>query len=140
MGWVYLRGGVTLLVAVASVALGASVIEKHFTLSRADGGVDSAFSLEPRELKELVVESERAWQALGVVTYGPTDAERNSLVFRRSIYVSEDIGEGELFTTQNLRIVRPGYGAPPGLLRDLIGKAARRSFKKGTPLSLDCLF
>ena len=127
-------------VAVASVALGASVIEKHFTLSRADGGVDSAFSLEPRELKELVVESERAWQALGVVTYGPTDAERNSLVFRRSIYVSEDIGEGELFTTQNLRIVRPGYGAPPGLLRDLIGKAARRSFKKGTPLSLDCLF
>ena len=126
-------------VAVASVALGASVIEKHFTLSRADGGVDSAFSLEPHELKALVVESERAWQALGEVTYGPTDAERNSLVFRRSIYVSEDIAEGEPFTSKNLRIVRPGDGAPPALLKDLIGRTARRSFKKGTPLSLDCL-
>lgn len=127
-------------VAVASVALGASVIEKHFTLSRADGGVDSAFSLEPHELKALVVESERAWQALGEVTYGPTDAERNSLVFRRSIYVSEDIAEGESFTSKNLRIVRPGDGAPPALLKDLIGRTARRSFKKGTPLRLDFLF
>ena len=126
-------------VSVASVALGASVIEKHFTLSRADGGVDSAFSLEPHELKSLVVESERAWQALGEVTYGPTDAERNSLVFRRSIYVSEDISEGEFFTSKNLRIVRPGDGAPPYLLKDLIGKSARRAYERGTPLSLDSL-
>jgi pseudaminic acid synthase len=126
-------------VAVASVALGASVIEKHFTLSRADGGVDSTFSLEPQELEALVAESERAWQALGAVTYGPTDAERNSMVFRRSIYVSEDIEEGELFTSKNLRIVRPGDGAPPAMLRDLLGRPARCSFTKGDPLSLDSL-
>ncbi len=115
------------------------MIEKHFTLSRADGGVDSAFSLEPHELKSLVVESERAWQALGEVTYGPTDAERNSLVFRRSIYVSEDIAEGELFTSQNLRIVRPGEGAPPSLLSHLLGLRARRAFRKGSPLILEDL-
>ena len=126
-------------VAVASVALGASVIEKHFTLSRADGGVDSAFSLEPHELKALVTESERAWQALGSVTYGPTDAEQKSLMFRRSIYVSEDIAEGELFTGQNLRIIRPGDGAPPSLLSNLLGRRALRGFKKGSPLKLDDL-
>lgn len=126
-------------VAVASVALGASVIEKHFTLSRADGGVDSAFSLEPHELKVLIVELERAWQAMGKVTYGPTDSERNSVVFRRSIYVSEDIAEGELFTSQNLRILRPGDGAQPSLLSHLLGRPARRAFKRGTPLRLDCL-
>jgi pseudaminic acid synthase len=126
-------------VAVASVALGASVIEKHFTLSRAAGGIDSAFSLEPHELKALVLESERAWQALGSVTYGPTDAERSSLVFRRSIYVSEDIGEGELFTSHNLRIVRPGDGAPPSLLSNVLGRRACRAFKKGSPLTLDDL-
>ena len=126
-------------VAVASVALGATLIEKHFTLSRAEGGVDSAFSLEPQELAALVQESQRAWQALGEVTYGPTDAERNSLMFRRSIYVAEDIAEGEAFTSKNLRIVRPADGAPPALLKYLIAKPARRSFKKGTPLNLDCL-
>ena len=126
-------------VAVASVALGASVIEKHFTLSRADGGVDSAFSLEPHELKALVVESERAWQAVGEVTYGPTDAELKSLVFRRSIYVSKDIVEGELFTSENLRIVRPGDGAPPYLLEELLGRKARQPYRRGTPLSFDQL-
>ena len=94
-------------VAVAAVALGASVIEKHFTLSRAEGGVDSAFSLEPQELSALVQDSERAWQSLGQVSYGPTAAEKKSLVFRRSIYVAADIAEGECFTSQNLRIVRP---------------------------------
>ena len=107
-------------VAVASVALGASMIEKHFTLSRAEGGVDSAFSLEPHELKSLVVESERAWSALGHVRYGPSQAEQKSLVFRRSIYVAQDIAEGDVFTTENLRIVRPGDGAPPSLLSQIL--------------------
>ena len=126
-------------VAVAAVALGASVIEKHFTLSRAEGGVDSAFSLEPQELSALVQDSERAWQSLGQVSYGPTAAEKKSLVFRRSIYVAADIAEGECFTSQNLRIVRPGHGAPPYLLDQLLGRAARRAYHRGTPLSLEDL-
>jgi N-acetylneuraminate synthase len=126
-------------VAVAAVALGASVIEKHFTLARADGGVDSAFSLEPHELAALVQESERAWQALGQVRYGPTEAERKSLVFRRSIYASADIAAGETFTQENIRIVRPGHGAPPHLFEQLLGRRARRDFSIGTPLSLDQL-
>ncbi len=126
-------------VAVASVALGASVIENHFTLSRADGSVDSAFSLEPHELEALVVESERAWQAIGQVRYGPTQAERKSLVFRRSIYVARDISAGELFDESNIRIVRPGDGAPPSLYSGLIGKAARRNYSAGTPLSFEQL-
>lgn len=126
-------------VAVASVALGASVIEKHFTLARADGGVDSAFSLEPQEMANLVVESERAWQALGTVRYGLTEAENKSLVFRRSIYVAQDINEGDLFTEKNIRIVRPGDGAPPHLYQQLLGRKARRTYGSGTPLSLDQL-
>ena len=126
-------------VAVASVALGASVIEKHFTLARKDGGVDSAFSLEPQEMQNLVVETERAWQALGTVRYGPTEAERKSLVFRRSIYVAQDINEGDLFTEENIRIVRPGDGAPPHLYEQLLGRKAKRAYGSGTPLSLDQL-
>ena len=126
-------------VAVAAVALGATVVEKHFTLSRADGGVDSAFSLEPHDLAALVQESERAWQALGEVRYGPTEAEQRSLVFRRSIYVAANIAEGEAFTPENLRIVRPGHGAPPYLLEQLLGRKARRSYRSGTPLNLDQL-
>lgn len=126
-------------VAVASVPLGTTVVEKHFTLARADGGVDSAFSLEPDELNLLVVETERAWQAIGEVRYGPTDKERNSLVFRRSIYVANDIVEGENFTSKNIRIVRPGDGAPPHLYEHLIGRKAGRDYKSGTPLSFDQL-
>jgi pseudaminic acid synthase len=126
-------------VAVAAVALGASVVEKHFTLARADGGVDSAFSLEPDELASLVSETERAWQALGQVRYGPTEAEQNSLVFRRSIYAAADIAEGERFTAANIRIVRPGHGAPPALFDELLGRSARRSFNRGEPLRLDQL-
>jgi len=127
-------------VAVAAVSLGAAVIEKHFTLSRAEGGVDSAFSLEPDELSALVKESERAWQALGEVSYGPSKAEKKSLVFRRSIYVSADIAEGEVFTESNIRIVRPGHGAPPSFYRELLGRTAKRSFSRGEPLSLENLF
>ena len=125
--------------AVAAIALGASVVEKHFTLARADGGVDSAFSLEPDELASLAIETERAWQALGEVRYGPTEEEQKSLVFRRSIYVAEDIAEGELFTTKNIRIVRPGNGAPPSLYDNLLDKIAPRAYLQGTPLSLDQL-
>ena len=126
-------------VAVASVALGASVIEKHFTLSRKDGGVDSAFSLEPKEMENLVVETGRAWQALGKVRYGPTDTERKSLVFRRSIYVTQDINQGEFFSVENIRIIRPGDGAPPHLYQKILGKKARRSYTSGTPLNFDQL-
>ena len=124
-------------VAVASVALGATVIEKHFTLARADGGVDSAFSLEPCELNSLVVETKRAWQSLGQVCYGPTDVERKSLVFRRSIYVTEDIAEGNTFTAKNIRIVRPGDGAPPYLYNQILGRKAKSNYTGGTPLSLE---
>ncbi len=127
-------------VAIASVALGASVIEKHFTLARSDGGVDSAFSIEPQELASLVKESERAWQALGDVKYGPTLQEKNSLIFRRSIYISKDIKSGENFTHENLRIVRPGDGAPPYMLNMLIGKIAKRDLKRGHPLTTEMLF
>ena len=126
-------------VAVSSVALGASVIEKHFTLSRQDGGVDSAFSLEPDEMTELVSECERAWQALGCITYGPTKAEEKSLIFRRSIYVAEEIKEGERFSTENIKIIRPGDGAPPFLYSKIIGLTAKRNYKPGTPLSLELL-
>lgn len=126
-------------VPIAAVGLGATVIEKHFTISRADGGVDSTFSIEPNELKDLVGESYKAWEALGTVTYGPTEAERKSLVFRRSIYVSQDIKHGEKFSQDNIRIVRPGDGGPPSIFQDLIGKAAKRDYSKGEPLTLEKL-
>lgn len=126
-------------VAVASVALGATVIEKHFTLNRADGGVDSAFSMEPDEMKSLVEETERAWLALGQVTYGPTEKEEASLKFRRSIYASEDIEENELFTKSNIRIVRPGYGMEPKYFERVLGNKAKCNIKKGTPLSWELL-
>jgi pseudaminic acid synthase len=126
-------------VAVASVALGATIIEKHFTLSRADGGVDSSFSLEPDELKSLVVETERAWQALGKISYGPTEKEKVSMQFRRSLYVANDMKTGELFTPENLRIVRPGLGLPPKYFELLLGRKVKRDVIKGTPVSWDLL-
>jgi N-acetylneuraminate synthase len=126
-------------VAVAAVALGATVIEKHFTLSRSEGGVDSAFSLEPQELANLVQESLRAWQALGQVRYGPTEAELKSLQFRRSIYVSKDIAAGECFTSDNVRIVRPGYGLPPSQLDIVLGRRLKQSIVAGTPVTWDLL-
>jgi N-acetylneuraminate synthase len=122
-------------VAVASVALGATVIEKHFTLARVDGGVDSAFSMEPDEMRSLVVETEHAWRALGKVNYGPTEAEQGSLVFRRSLYVGADIQDGDVFTVDNLRRVRPGYGLPPKYYQLLLGKRVIRSVEKGTAVS-----
>ena len=126
-------------VSISAVAMGATVIEKHFTLSRSDGGVDSSFSLEPHELSSLVTESEQAWLSLGRITYGYTEAEKKSLPFRRSIYISADIKAGEVFTTKNIRIVRPGYGAPPSMYESLLGKVAVQSYKKGEPLTIDAL-
>jgi N-acetylneuraminate synthase len=126
-------------VAVASVALGATVIEKHFTLSRGDGGVDSTFSLEPLEMAALVAETQRAWAALGQVTYGPTEAEHKSLVFRRSLYISEDLPSGTVLTRQNLRAIRPGLGLSPKFLELALGRTVKRDVVRGTPLAWDLL-
>ena len=126
-------------VSVAAVALGATVIEKHFTLSRADGGVDSAFSLEPEELRALVDETARAWQALGTVTYGPTEQEKASAKFRRSLYVAENMRAGDVFTTANLRAVRPGFGLSPKYFDILLGKRVKRDVKKGTAVSWELI-
>jgi pseudaminic acid synthase len=120
--------------AVAAVAHGATVIEKHFTLKRSDGGVDSSFSLEPDELRALVVETERAWQSLGRITYGPCDAEMKSLVYRRSIYIAKNLNAGDLLTRENLRCVRPGMGLPPKYYEMLLGRRVNQDVKMGTPM------
>lgn len=122
-------------VPVGAVALGATVVEKHFTLSRADGGVDSAFSLEPAELKSLVIETERVWQALGKVAYGIQKVENNSKQFKRSIYVVKDIQPGESFEPKNLRVIRPGKGLEPKYFDTIVGKKANQAIKAGTPLT-----
>lgn len=126
-------------VAVASVALGAVVIEKHFTLSRSEGGVDAAFSLEPAELKNLVDETERAWLSLGEIVYGPTESEKTSIQFRRSLYIAEDMQVGDVLNTKNLRVVRPGYGLAPKYYDLLLGKKVKHSVKKGTPLKWELI-
>jgi pseudaminic acid synthase len=126
-------------VAVASVALGATVIEKHFTLRRADGGVDSPFSLEPEEMNALVVETERAWKSLGQVQYRATEKEKSSMVFRRSLYVAKDMMGGECFTEENLRAIRPGYGLPPKYYETLLGKRVARDVRRGTPVDWSLL-
>lgn len=126
-------------VAIAGVALGATVIEKHFTLARAEGGVDAAFSLEPAEFAQLVDETHRAWQALGAIHYGQTGAEKKSLVFRRSLYVAEDMRAGDTFTPDNLRIIRPGKGLPPKYYDVFLGKKIARPAVKGTPVSWELL-
>ena len=122
-------------VSIAGVVLGATVIEKHITLSRIEGGVDSEFSIEPDEMKLLVDETLKAWQALGKARYGPTDKEKASTMFRRSIYVVNDIKEGEELTSKNIRIIRPGNGLPPKYFDMLLGKKVYRSIKRGTPMS-----
>ena len=120
-------------VSVASVALGACLIEKHFTLARADGGVDSTFSLEPDEFKQLRIESERAWQSVGSVTYGGTAAEEKSRMFRRSLYIAQDMKAGDILTKENLRIVRPGLGLPPKFYDLFLGKHVNQDLFAGTP-------
>jgi len=124
-------------VALGSVALGARVIEKHVTLSRADGGVDSAFSLEPAELTALVTESERAWQALGTTSIGPSPAEREGLRFRRSLYVTEDVRGGDPVTPANVRSIRPAGGLAPDEITRVMGRTFRRDVARGTPLTWD---
>lgn len=122
-------------VSVASVALGASVIEKHFTLARADGGVDSAFSLEPHEMRALVEESDRAWRSLGAVSYGPTLAERKSLKYRRGLRVVVDLAPGDVLTTANVRAIRPGGSLTSGDIDQILGRRTKVAIKRGTALS-----
>lgn len=126
-------------VAVAAVALGAAIIEKHVTLARADGGPDAAFSLEPHELKVLVDGARTAFSALGRPDYGRTDAEQPSRIFRRSLYAVRDIAAGESFTHENVRSIRPGYGLPPNELPGLLGRRAARPIARGTPISFDLI-
>jgi N-acetylneuraminate synthase len=126
-------------VSVAATALGATVIEKHFTLRRADGGVDSAFSMEPHELRQLREETERAVQALGEVRYGPTAAEMKSLALRRSLYVAKDMKAGDVLSPDNLRCVRPGLGLPPKHLDALIGLRVAQDVPAGTPMAWSLL-
>lgn len=121
--------------AIASVALGATLIEKHFTLRRSDGGVDASFSLEPEEMKNLAKESERAWQALGHITYGPVAAERDSSKFRRSLYISKDCSAGHVVTAQDICIIRPGYGLEPAAISMVEGLKLVRDVKRGEPVS-----
>lgn len=121
-------------VAVASIALGGAVVEKHFTLARADGGPDAAFSLEPAEFTTLVEDCKRAWHALGGVTYELQGSERGSLIFRRSLYAVADIAAGEVATKLNIRSIRPGYGLPPKELTTLLGMQAACDIPRGTAL------
>jgi sialic acid synthase SpsE len=123
--------------AVASIALGARVIEKHFVLDRSAGGVDAVFSLEPEEMKTLVEESQRAFEAIGTIKYGPTSAEKDSMRFRRSLYFVKDMQAGATITEDCLRAIRPGYGLQVKYYDLLIGKKVNRPISKGTPASFD---
>ena len=122
-------------VSVASVALGATVIEKHFTLNRDDGGVDSTFSMEPSEMNQLVSETERAWSSLGHIFYGPTEAEKNSLRYRRTLYVVSNLRVGDTLTSENIRAIRPGMGLPPKYLDYVLGRKVKQDIPRGTALS-----
>ncbi len=126
-------------VGIASVALGACLIEKHFTLRRADGGPDSEFSVEPEELSALVRGARAAFAALGTGTVARAEIEEGSKVFRRSLYVVADIGAGETLTGENIRIIRPGFGLAPKHLLDVLGKRARCALPRGTALSWDLI-
>ncbi len=126
-------------VALAAVALGATVIEKHFTLCRADGGVDASFSFEPDELSNIVKEIERAWKSLGKISYGPVEDEYKSFRFRRSLYISKDMKAGDKFTDENLRAIRPGLGLPPKYFNNLIGRSIKQDAKRGTPVNWNIL-
>lgn len=121
-------------VPCAAAALGATVIEKHFTLKRSDGGVDATFSLEPHEFAALVEESERAWASVGKVVYGGAEIEQKSLKFRRSLYIAKDLMAGDTLTTENLRIIRPGYGLAPKNMDVLLGRRINQNLAAGTAM------
>ena len=125
--------------AVASVALGGAVVEKHFTLARADGGPDAAFSMEPHEFAALVADCKTAWRALGRASFERPPSERGSLAFRRSLYVVADVARGEILTPSNIRSIRPGYGMAPKHLGQVLGRAAARDLRRGEPLTPDML-
>ena len=126
-------------VSVTSIALGATVVEKHFTLNRADGGVDSSFSMEPAEMIQLVVETERAWQSLGKVSYGATVAEKKSIQFRRSLYIVKDLKAGDLLTKDNVRAIRPGLGLPTKYLEVVLGRVVKMDVRRGTAINWNLL-
>jgi pseudaminic acid synthase len=126
-------------VSVASIALGGSVVEKHFTLRRDDGGPDAAFSLEPSEFSALVADCKRAWRSLGEVSYDLCGSERGSVKFRRSLYIVADVDEGEELTRHNVRSIRPGYGLPPKFLPEVLGRHAARPLKRGSALQRDMI-
>jgi pseudaminic acid synthase len=126
-------------VAIASVALGACLIEKHFTLDKSDGGPDSSFSLEPDELRALVRGAKAAFDALGTGEPARAEVEKSTMVFRRSIYVVRDIGAGEVFSEQNVRIIRPGYGLAPREMPNVLGRKAKRALSRGTALTKDAI-
>lgn len=126
-------------VAIASIALGGSIVEKHFTLDRASGGVDAAFSAEPKELKLLVEECKKAWLSLGKVSYGPTDRERPSLKYRRSLYFTRDLKKGEKISSMNVRSIRPAFGLSTKHYDSIIGRCVVKDVEKGTPVSWDLL-
>ena len=125
--------------AITSVSFGATIIEKHFTLSRKEGGIDSAFSLEPDELAMLVNETKSAWKSIGNIYYGSSASERNTTLYRRSLYITEDLKAGDLLNKFNLRSIRPGFGLPPKYIDQLMGKPIIKSVKKGTPMTWDLL-
>ncbi len=123
--------------AVASVAFGSVLVEKHVTMSREEGGVDSAFSLEPDELAALVRETKVAWQALGEPRIGAREAEREGLRFRRSLFVVEDVKAGDPVTAANVRSIRPANGLPPDAFSLIESKRFTRDVERGTPMSWD---
>jgi N-acetylneuraminate synthase len=126
--------------AIAAVALGACVIEKHFTINRNDKGPDSEFSVEPDELKALVRDTKSAWKALGSYGFGRPDAELNSTIFRRSIYFVSDVKAGEKITSADIRRIRPGFGLPPKYFNELVGKTVIRDVKRGDAARWDMIF
>ena len=126
-------------VSTAAVAQGATLIEKHFTLSRKEGGIDSSFSLEPDEMRSLIIETERAWLSLGEISYGPSEEEKGSTALRRSLYISENMKKGDSLNENNLRIIRPGLGLAPKYFNTVLGRIVKKNLKKGTPLSWELI-
>ena len=124
-------------VAIASVAYGASIIEKHFTLNKDSGGLDDSFSINPKELKDLVIESKRAWKSKGKIYYGFSKSEKSSIIFKRSIYVSQNIFKGEKFTKDNIKIIRPNLGLHPKFFKTILGKKAKKDILKASPMKMN---